>query len=189
MAATQYQIFCRYFHPLSNHIVTNSTPVKWVSGKTQIGGAGNAQGRVTTATSSKPGYENCWIRQEDGLFQDNQGQKLKAAKVVDTTMRTLLSVESQFSNPKFDMLFVYDGFTSRIGPNKDNPPPSDSSTAPILYYENMKRIDTDNIWFLYATCASLNAVMKKADELIQIEGMENVIIGKVVALDEFIDIE
>ena len=58
---------------------------------------------------------------------------------------------------------------------------------PTLLYERMKRIK-ENPWFLYSTHASLTSAMEKAQNLVDLIGKNNVMIGKVVPLDQYIDI-
>ena len=76
---------------------------------------------------------------------------------------------------------------SATGSQKRNPPESDRSTPPIVYYERMRRIDMTP-WFLYATCASLNVAMTKAGELVNLIGKDNVMNVKGVSLDQYIEI-
>ena len=181
MAATQYQIFCKYYHSNINKVVNNVTPVQWVQAEDNP-----ARNNIDGATS-KPGIENCWIRPEDGLYEDEDGWKRRAAGQLDNRLYELMTDETNAQNPKYDMIFVYDGITSATGSQKRNPPENDRSTPPIVYYERMRRIDMTP-WFLYATCASLNVAMTKAGELVNLIGKDNVLIGKVVSLDQYIEI-
>ena len=68
-----------------------------------------------------------------------------------------------------------------------HPPKDDKKEIPYLYYDNMKRIKLDP-WFLYSTHASLNSAMTKAKELVNILGKDAVKIGKVIPLDQYIEI-
>lgn len=182
MAATKYEIFCKYYHSSVNKVVNNITPTKWVHAEE----SGNAP-RNVNGVKSKPGVENCWVRPEDGLYQDQTGAKRRAAVEVDNNLYSLMTSELNHENPKYDMIFVYDGVTSTKGEEKRNKEQNDKSSAPLVYYERMRRLDMTP-WFLYATCASLNAAMTKAGELVNLIGKENVIIGKVVSLDQYIEI-
>lgn len=178
MASTQYQIFCKYYHASVNKIVNNLVKTQWVQAEDNP-----ARNDIDNAKSI-PGIENCWIRPEDGLVG---GPTLrKEAMKLDNQLSELITDETNASNPKYDMVFIYDGITSATGQDKRHAP-ADTSSPPIVYYERMKRINVTP-WFLYATCASLNAAMTKATELVGIIGKENVIIGKVVALDQYIEI-
>lgn len=59
--------------------------------------------------------------------------------------------------------------------------------VPNAVYERMERLKMDP-WFLIATCNSLKAAMTKAEQLIDIYGKDSVKIGKVVPLDQYIEI-
>lgn len=178
MAATQYQIFCKYYHASVNKIVNNLDKTQWVQAED------NPNRNNFSTAKSIPGIENCWIRPEDGL-NGSDGRK-RAAKL-DNQFNEIITDETNASNPKYDMVFIYDGITSVTGSEKINTSGSNNASPPIVYYERMKRISVTP-WFLYATCASLNAAMTKATELVGIIGKENVIIGKVVSLDQYIEI-
>lgn len=178
MASTQYQIFCKYYHSSVNKIVNNLTKVKWVQAED------NPNRNSYNTAESKPGIENCWIRPENGNESDDWKKK---AVMLDNRFNKIITDETNANNPKYDMVFIYDGVTSVTGPNKIDTDGDDNATPPIVYYERMKRMEVTP-WFLYATCASLNAAMTKASELVSIIGKENVMIGKVVALDQYIEI-
>lgn len=250
MSATQYQIFCRYYHSRVNRVVTNETDIKWIQAETPktdggphshttVGAQYNLQ---PNKLYSKPGVENMWIRQGDemqiylrqGRFNSSDQTALnnllrsyntavqtmaKRNAQIDNAMTQCINTESLMDNPKYDMMFIYDGVESCIGPEADHAEMSPASTAAggtgaeriqefvggqdppaapsfvskhtqaEVYYEKMKRIETTAPWFLYATCASLIAAMAKAEEIVKIMGAENVIIGKIVNLGEYIDID
>lgn len=219
MSATKYQIFCRYFQASSKRAVTNETTVEWVQAEQthEHIDTNNAQPPVTMDTKSVEGHENMYIRQEDrscvahrqgGTSRDQEAaakkraaENKKTCQKVDTQLSMIVSKESKSSNPKYDMMFVYDGLAECLsadpvkslkhGQGGDNPieDPTDNHGAAHVYYERMKRMDGPAPWFEYATCASLTVAMRKAEELVNIMGKENVIIGKVVNLKEYIDIE
>ena len=182
MAATKYEIFCKYYHSGVNKVVNNITPTEWVHAEDS-----GAAPRSVQGAKSKPGIENCWVRHEDGLDQDTQGNLRRAAVEIDNNLYTLMTSELNHENPKYDMVFVYDGVVSTKGAEKANKAQGDTASAPIVYYERMRRMEMTP-WFLYATCASLNAAMTKAGELVNLIGKENVLIGKVVSLDQYIEI-
>ena len=88
------------------------------------------------------------------------------------------------------MVFIYDGIAygeSRTGNADYNAPNNDKKQIPYVYYDKMKRIKVDP-WFLFSTHASLNSAMAKARELVNILGKDAVKIGKVVPLDQYIEI-
>lgn len=185
MATTKYEIFCKYYHSTVNRIVNNVTPVEWVQAEKSCGGV---TPRNVNNAKSEPGVENCWVRPEDGLYSDTNGAKRRAAVQLDNNLYSLMTAEVNHENPKYDMIFVYDGVTSTTCEEKRNKSSSgDKSTPPIVYYERMRRLEMVP-WFLYTTCASLTAAMTKAGELVNLVGKDNVIIGKVVSLDQYIEI-
>lgn len=59
--------------------------------------------------------------------------------------------------------------------------------VPNVVYERMERLKMDP-WFLIATCNSLKTAMTKAEQLVDIYGKDSVKIGKVVPLDQYIEI-
>lgn len=191
MAATQYQVFCRYYHSSSNHTVLNDFSCGWTAWEDRKDKAVNSAAEVieyNAIGNPTMTYEHMYIRPEDGLYQDTTGSMKKAAVALDNKLQKLIIDANHNSNPKYDMIFAYDGLASFEGEKKRNPPPTgDKSTAPLVYYEKMRRLDMVP-WFLYATCASLSVAMKKGEELVKIMGTSNVLIGKVVALDQYIDI-
>ena len=88
-------------------------------------------------------------------------------------------------NPPIEALNPYD-------PGKEN----QKSAAQMLItvdvvasavYERMERLKMDP-WFLIATCNSLKAAMTKAEALVDIYGQDAVKIGKVVPIDQYIEI-
>lgn len=136
--------------------------------------------------------ENVTIRSYDS---GTTAQLKKAAKQLDMEMYQTVIDETYASNPKYDMIFMYDGIGNVVFPGYNgvasqvdkNPPSNDTKIAPEVYYERMKRIKLDP-WFLHSTYHSLRAVMNRAEELVNILGVDGVKIGKVVALDQYIEI-
>lgn len=223
MSATKYQIFCRYFQSSSSRAVTNESEVEWVQAEETHNhtDTNKVQPAVTINTKSIEGHENMYIRHEDWSYTafygggqadatataNAQAQALnnkRNAQKLDTQLSAILTQESRSDNPKYDMMFIYDGIADcmSIDPIKSvkyglatgsggtpKTDPNDLRTAAHVYYERMKRIDGPAPWFEYATCASLTVAMKKAEELVNIMGKNNVIIGKVVDLKQYIDIE
>ena len=118
---------------------------------------------------------------------------------LDIALNELMADQNRPNNPKYDMVFMYDGIAktdeqSKTSTNPLNPGPIVISESPLsgweipyLYYDNMKRIKLDP-WFLYSTHASLNSAMAKAKELVNILGKNAVKIGKIVPLDQYIEI-
>ena len=134
--------------------------------------------------------EYCILEPSDSLYADNNGSKKKAQAARDLELYDYVVKEAASTNPKYDMVFIYDGIAygeSRTGKADYNPPGNDSKQVPYVYYDKMKRIKLDP-WFLFSTHASLNSAMIKARELVNILGKDAVKIGKVVPIDQYIEI-
>ena len=134
--------------------------------------------------------EQCIIEPKDFLHSDTMTvaelKKLQAER--DLELYEIVIEETRSSNPKYDMVFMYDG----IGYEEAdvacyNPDDNDVCQVPYVYYDKMKRVKLDP-WFLFSTHASLNSAMTKAKELVNILGKDAVKIGKVVPLDQYIEI-
>lgn len=229
MAATQYQLFVRYFNETIGKPLTNKTTVEWVSAEELVELKTFYNTNSTKYTTIKNGllngtmkeseltavelniYQQCTryldvtkrINDNDGTIvqewcdirsydsfapSDPQGAKKKAAKALDKQKTQIVIDSSLATNPKYDMIFMYDGIARKVSEVIDyNPPTQDTKEAPEIYYERFKRIKLDP-WFLHSTYASLRAVMLKAEELVSILGKDAVKIGKVVPLDQYIEI-
>ena len=151
--------------------------------------------------------EYAMIRPVDSLTDDKNGSLKKLDSALNQQLNELIVDQSHPNNPKYDMVFMYDGIartneqpvtpTNLLNPgpivmNESpvadvHPPKDDKKEIPYLYYDNMKRIKLDP-WFLYSTHASLNSAMAKAKELVNILGKDAVKIGKVIPLDQYIEI-
>lgn len=128
------------------------------------------------------------VEPADSLYQDTTGSKRKEKMQRDLAMYDIIVNESKASNPKYDMIFMYNGLGKKDGAVADyNPPVQDKKQVPYVYYDKMKRLDFDP-WFFHSSHASLISAMNKAKELVNILGKESVKIGKVVPLDKYIEI-
>lgn len=190
MAATQYQVFCRYYNAKSNHAVLNNQQVKWTPWEARSNKRiDDAAEQITYDTEGNPNgtFQNLFIRPGDSLYQDTSGNKKEEAVRLDTRLQQVLVNANAMTNPKYDMLFTYAGVGTYTGEAKRNQTQNEVTMEPVVYYERMQRL-TVTPWFLYATLMSLEAAMEKGEELVRIMGTGNVLIGKVVALDQYIDI-
>lgn len=134
--------------------------------------------------------EYCILEPYDSLYNDTNYSKKKAQMQRDLELYDYVIKETAATNPKYDMVFIYDGVAygeSRTGKADYNPPPLDGKQLPYVYYDRMKRIKLDP-WFLFSTHASLNSAMTKVRELVNILGKEAIKIGKVVPLEQYIEI-
>lgn len=225
MAATQYQIFCRYLNENINRALTNRTESEWISaeeyevleasyetnqevyenikadiisGTIKINTLNIVQLNIYTQCKryeavqkqieeGKAVIEYAYIRPADAFTGDTSGALKKAAALLDQEKYQIVIDESQASNPKYDMVFMYDGIASITGEGILNAPTNNTAGKPYLHYERMKRIKLDP-WFLYSSHGSLRSAMTRANQLINIMGKDAVKIGKVVALDQYIEI-
>ena len=228
MAATQYQIFCRYLNETVNHILTNQTSVSWISAeeineltefyvqnKTQYS---SIKQQILTGTlkenqlsiqelniynkckeyeyiqdkaeKNKIAIERCILEPFTSLDNDKNNEMKKAQAARDLELYQYVVNETKATNSKYDMVFMYDGvgyMESRTGKADYNPPKDDNKQVPYVYYDKMKRIEIDP-WFLFSTHASLTSAMTKAKELANILGKDGVKIGKIVPLEQYIEI-
>lgn len=93
------------------------------------------------------------------------------------------------TNPKYDMLFIYDGlgyfhFKHEKDMETDD---EDYQAQTQLYFDKMKRV-TIRPWFFHSTYHSLKAALTKAEALIDLFGKDNILIGKEVDLTQYIEI-
>lgn len=133
-----------------------------------------------TITDSPPTYE-----------RSRRIRGMKEAKTKrDTTNQNIIVEEGKPSNPKLSMIFMYNGiakFEAEKNVLNPNPKNQNPPVTPYVYYDEMKRVEC-NPWFFYEQYGSLKAAMTRASELVNIFGKGNVLIGKEVALDQYIDI-
>ena len=312
MAATQYQIFCKYFNENVNKIVSNESPKEWISAEEwyqckiayNVTDSSQANVLLTSQKSINTGlakdtpyrvlydallnkmeaddhttgirltyellsseekivYDLCsryeeiikmigtddcvieyaMIRPLDHLSYsystqdknfDKQGTERnlkRAAKSIDSDLYNVVFDQNRNDNPKYDMIFTYNGMTQtseqfdlykykttvKTGDNSGaytvvtpgcvpiesfNPPKTPGEReatvtlstvteapdmAPSCMYERMERLKVSP-WFYICTCNSLITAMNKARELVDIYGKDAVKIGKIVPLDQYIDI-
>ena len=312
MAATQYQIFCKYFNENVNKIVSNESPKEWISAeewykcKTAYNVTDSSQtnvlltsqksintdiakgspyrvlydallnkmeaddpttGRRLTydllSSEEKIVYDLCsryeeiikmistddcvieyamirpldhlsysYSTEDENFDKEGTERELKrAAKSIDSDLYNVVFDQNRNDNPKYDMIFTYNGMTQtseqfdlykykttvKTGDNSGaytvvtpgcvpiesfNPPKTPGEReatvtlstvteapdmAPSCMYERMERLKVSP-WFYICTCNSLIAAMNKARELVDIYGKDAVKIGKIVPLDQYIDI-
>ena len=223
--ATQYQIFCRYLNETVNRTLTNQTTSEWISAsefktlKEYYKANKNAYDKLCNDLTHGVRRKSQFTVEELNIYDScskyttllNAQSKNRLAvefamirpvgndSKLDSALNELMVDQNRPNNPKYDMVFMYDGIAktdeqSKTSTNPLNPGPiviSESPVAggeiPYLYYDNMKRIKLDP-WFLYSTHSSLNSAMAKAKELVNILGKDAVKIGKIVPLDQYIEI-
>ncbi len=157
-------------------------------------------------------YEIVQIEPMDHMYStsaDSQHRMKKAKLQRDLAHWETISKETDIANPKYDMIFMYNGLAQTKGPICNgntmiedygqfdgqttsniyclNPIQKDPHQQPYIYYDNMKRVSLD-IWFEHSVHASLTSAMNKVRELINIVGKRNIKVGKVVPLDKYVQI-
>lgn len=163
MATIEYQIMCRYYNTNMSKCVTNLTTSEWSSCFD------------SKKTDAKEVFKFYTGMKADGKTALNETEKAAELKA----LQNALIEGNQATNPKFDMLFVYDGRDMQYG--------VPDGSLPYVLTDKMDRIKVSP-WFVHSTLGSLPAAMSKAQELIKWLGKDNVRIGKVVPLEQYIDI-
>lgn len=155
MAATQYQLLCRYYNMDMKMPITNLNNKTWVS-------------CFDTVTDS------------DTSVQETFKFALSNSAEEEKTIQDLLISGNNSANPKFDMFFMYksrDFIYSTVGTN----------SYPYILMDKMDRVVLSP-WFIHSTHGSLQSVMTKAKELVNLIGQDNVKIGKVIPLDQYVEL-
>ncbi len=133
--------------------------------------------------------ETLIIRPDDQLTDDDELYKYRAAIKKDQELNQVIIDEARVSNPKYNMIFTYEGIARKEGPPCLNPTDEerDLRSNPELYYDRMVRLEASP-WFLHSIHGSLKSAMTAGEQLVKILGNEAVMIGKGVPLDEYVDI-
>lgn len=108
----------------------------------------------------------------------------------DLEQQTIMVEQSKPSNPKYEMIFMYNGigrYEARTNSLNPDPTTQNPPVTPYVYYDEMKRVEC-NPWFFYEQFGSLRAAMQRASGLVNIFGKGNVLIGKEVSIDQYIDV-
>lgn len=124
---------------------------------------------------------------------DSSGEKTKESMQREIDTYNEILEQSYVKNPKFDMVFAFDGiakvmadfadYAELSGTVKDE----DLKQKPYVYYDKMRRFELAP-WFFYSAHYSLESAMVKAEELVNMFGKDAICICKVVPLDQYIDI-
>lgn len=159
------------------------------------------------------GYDDGYFGEGTDIAKRRMARR-KQLNAIDARMTEITTDGIVPQNEKYDMLFMYTGINSvtfpgwHLGEEINYPiyfpwesrnedvaldvndrgygTPTEHFT-PEVYMEHMKRVQLDP-WFFHSQHASLKSAMNKATELVNLLGKDAVKIGKVVALDQYIDI-
>jgi len=228
---TVYNLFMHYYNDDIGQAVTNSTEAKWFPCDTLNGQYPNENApyykhsKDPRISKLHPNHYLTLDNVDKSKFQKGAEKEcleilyISPSDTTDADFNTnryeeMIVANSQIFNPKYDMIFVWDGlgfYTSdtpsvktvsgkteyQYDDNYNDPDddddgktyriPKDPETNNQLYYDKMKRVSFQP-WFFHSKYHSLNAVITKASQLVDLYGKEHVLIGKEVALDQYIDI-
>ena len=159
MASVQYQLFCRCINTITNKAITNKETRTWVS---------------AFDTDKYPNIDNEELYIPEVIKFNENGTSNE-----ELEMQNEIIKGSKLSNAKYDMLFVYAGCDVKHG--------NVAGDMPYLLTDKFERIFMSP-WFIHSVHSSLNSVMEKAQALVDKIGQKNVMVGKVVPLDQYIDI-
>lgn len=160
MSATKYEVYCKCINSVSNIAITNTDSKQWVS-------CFDCKG--TTKYDNKNAYV------KETLIFNNKGNDDENKKCNDALIESLKS----FQNEKYNMLFIYAGQEIYYE--------GSSGSIPYVVIDRFQRIFASP-WFVHSTHASLNSAMTKAEALVKKIGHDNIKIGKIVDLEQYIDI-
>lgn len=155
MAATKYEVLCRYYNVDMKMPITNIVNETWISCFDTV----PEKGSYSVET-----FEFC--------KSSNPTQERK--------IQDLLIYGNNSINPKFNMFFMY---KSRDFMYSDK----NTNAFPYVLKDRMEKVPLSP-WFIHSTHASLNSAMTKARALANIIGHSNIKIGKVIPLDQYIEI-
>lgn len=167
---TTYDIYMRYYNDAIGKSVTNTTKCKWHPA---------TEGKLITDLNPYK-VEKQEETAENIYISGNDTDSVENTKIYEDIVVSSYDI----NNPKYDMIFTWDSLghvTQKTEKEKDG------EVVNNLYFDEMKRINFQP-WFFHSRYHSLRAAMEKAKELINIFGADNIIIGKNVALDQYIDI-
>ena len=100
--------------------------------------------------------------------------------VHEREIQDLLIYGNNATNPKFNMFFVYRNREMKYSNSNTN-------SFPYALTDSMERIPVAP-WFVHSSHGSLNSAMAKVKTLANLIGHENVKIGKIVPLEQYIEI-
>lgn len=155
MAATKYEVLCRYYNVDTKMPITNIVNETWIS-----------------CFDTVPEKGNYSVETFDFCKSSNPTQERK--------IQDLLIYGNNSINPKFNMFFMY---KSRDFMYSDK----NTNAFPYVLMDRMERVPLSP-WFVHSTHASLSSAITKTRALANLIGYENIKIGKIVPLDQYIEI-
>lgn len=158
MAATKYEVLCRYYNLDMKMPITNIVNQTWASSFDE------APANATKDNYSVETFKFC-------LNQDATQEK---------EIQDLLIYGNNYDNPKFNMFFVYRSREFKYSQGGSN-------SYPYILKDRMERMVLSP-WFVHSVHGSLQSAMAKAKALASHIGHENIKIGKIIPLDQYIEI-
>jgi hypothetical protein len=171
---TKYNIFVRYYNNTISKSVTNDTKCQWYK-CTETEYNRKYLGHYLQLEDMKPYKLEKELETLETLYIS--GDEMTPEENMEIYKKFITSAAT-VTNKKYDMFFIWDGLGYYTDPN---------NIKNQLYFDKMKRTEIKP-WFFYCTTSSLREAMRKAEELYNIFGRENVEIGKEVPLKNFVDI-
>lgn len=161
MAATKYMVMFRYINPITNQAITNDM--------------GNE------------------YKEEFHLIHDEHPFR-KGDEAWEKKIDAMVMEGNDASNPKYNMLFVFGG-TKKIPKYKNYPIDGEpygivtgiKTGYPYVVKDVYKRV-TMSPWFHDSTYGSLTAALEKVKTMVDMIGLDNVKLIKVVPFDQKIKI-
>lgn len=177
--AVQYQIFTRYMNPTTSKIVSNKTKVQWYPNDFRT--SGDYRDDQIESAEQAIAYSNSLTVKSEVIAVEEIFDSINADTTAEEVAEYYQKIiqETDLSNPKFDMLFVYNGLGHKITGEGDN--------AFEVYYDRILRTKLDP-WFLHSVHDSYNSAVNTSKKLINIFGIDGVKVGKYVPLDTIIEI-
>lgn len=183
---TTYTVFMHYYNDSIGKAVSNANQCKWHSAL------------ETTYKGKSLGDKYIDITDLDPTLLAKDQETVEIIHISNETTDTAETTSdyekyileaTRVDNPKYDMLFVYEGlgyFNYKYQKGvKDTS--CDYAQKTQLYFDKMRRVNIKP-WFFHSTYHSLRAAMSKAEALVDLYGKENVLVGKEVDLTQYIDI-
>ena len=203
--SVKYQVYTRYLNDKTNKIITNKTLVEWYENDYQDNPKYDDYDKTLIAedierSDNAESMDKVVAVQETFIVSPEEPTPEEVSSYYDKMIK-----EMDLLNPKYDMLFLYNGIgrkemedgsgsnnggSSSNGNTKGSEEGGEDSFTPSnpeIYYDKMLRIKLDP-WFFHSEHASLQSAMNIGNKLANIFGADGIKIGKIVPIDQYIDI-
>lgn len=183
---TTYTVFMHYYNDTIGKAVSNASQCKWYSALETTYKGKSLGGKYIDITDLDPTLVA--KDQETVEIIHISNETTDTAETTSDYEKYILEA-TRVDNPKYDMLFVYEGlgyfnYKDQKGAKTTT---GDYAQKTQLYFDKMKRVNIKP-WFFHSTYHSLRAAMSKAETLVDLYGKENILVGKEVDLTQYIDI-